>query len=94
MLSQDDLEPAKACLDQGQVWRNIRFKPDLPFFCFDLPVSEQKPEGSAGIDYMIAIWDVLPEQMNDYYSNRFEMLSCLIGRAMDRACLVESLSRE
>ena len=94
LLSQDDLEPAKACLDQGQVWRNIRFKPDLPFFCFDLPVCEQELEGSAGIDYMIAIWDALPEQMNDYYSNRFEMLSCLIGRAMDRACLVQSLSRE
>lgn len=94
VLSQDDLEPAKACLDQGKVWRNIHFKPDLPFFCFDLPVCEQELEGSAGIDYMIAIWDALPEQMNDYYSNRFEMLSCLIGRAMDRACLVQSLSRE
>ena len=94
MLSPVDLEPAKGCLDQGQVWRNIHFKPDLPFFCFDLPVSEQDPNGSARPDYMIAIWDALPEQMNDYYSNRFEMLSCLIGRAMDRACLVESLSRE
>ena len=92
-LSQDELEIARPCLEEGRVWRNTHFEHHLPFFCFDLPVSEWDPADETGLGYLIVIWDALPEQMNDYYSNRFEMLSRLVGRAVDRAYLVQSSGR-
>ena len=72
-------------------WRNLNFIPGMPAFFYEMTCPEGDREDR---HYLIAIWDALPEQMNDYYVNRFEMLCRLIGQALDRAAILERIPME
>ena len=51
-------------------------------------------EESSRDSLIIAIWDATPEQMNDYYSNQFEIICRLAGHALERAELTQEESRQ
>ena len=85
------LQKALPDVENNMAWRNLNFIPGMPAFFYEMTCPEGDREDR---HYLIAIWDALPEQMNDYYVNRFEMLCRLIGQALDRAAILERIPME
>ena len=76
-------------LNRGEIFCNTQMKTGLPFYAISL---RPKVAGHEEISYeplLIAAWDAVPEQMNDYYANQFEILCRLTGQALDGAALAE-----
>lgn len=82
---------------QGKTWINIGLNPGVPMYAIELiPQAGGQSEGKLnfGEHFLILLWDAMPEQMNDYYANQFEILCRLTGTAINRAALIESKSSD
>ena len=86
------LQTALPSMEKGMTWRNLDFLPAMPAFSYEL--AGRTGDGGEDERYLIVLWDASPEQMNDFYVNRFEMLCTLIGQALDRAALFERIPAE
>ena len=83
------LQTALPDMEKGMAWRNLDFLPGMPVFSYEL--IGQRADGSEDERYLIVLWDASPEQMNDFYVNRFEMLCRLVGQALNRAAVFERI---
>ena len=93
-LSLQEMEEALSCMNEGNVWRNTALAPGIPMYAMKIDPRASGKEESSRDSLIIAIWDATPEQMNDYYSNQFEIICRLAGYALERAGLTQEESRQ
>jgi hypothetical protein len=80
-------------LEEGGLYVNVQLEPIAPMYgALHVP----QPAGQENTNFdpiLILVWEALPEQMNEYYANQFEVLCGLTGDALDRAALLECRSK-
>ncbi len=84
-----EMKPMLDAFGQGKAFRNTQLKSEVPMYGLCLKPCPAGREDAGYDPVMILAWDALPEQMNDYYANQFEILCRLTGEALDRAALLE-----
>ena len=74
---------------KDKVFRNMQLEPGVPMYGASLKPCPAGHEEAGYEPVLVLAWDALPEQMNDYYANQFEILCRLTGDALNRAALLE-----
>ena len=74
---------------KDKIFRNVQLEPGVPMYGASLKPCPAGHEEAGYEPVLVLAWDALPEQMNDYYANQFEILCRLTGDALNRAALLE-----
>lgn len=79
-------------LQEGKIHINTQLDPGCPMYGASLLPRAAGQEETCYSPVLVLVWDALPEQMNDYYANQFEILCGLTHKALDRAALMEHIA--